>query len=100
MSQPPRKAKITWSPERVAAGLPEAEKLTRPTKPGHDAPSWGEDMWSLVCVFEPPAASQGNPSLADVSFLMPAAPHGRLEPGAKLLMHDATFGWADIEILS
>lgn len=100
MRQSPHKARITWSPARVAAGLPGVDKLTQPTKPGLHTPPWGEDMWSLVCIFEPPAASQGNPSLAEVSFLMPSAPHNRLEPGARLLMFDASFGWADIEILT
>ncbi|MEP6618898.1 MAG: hypothetical protein ABJE47_06275 [bacterium] len=72
-------ARIAWSAEQVRRGLP---AFTRTTDP-----AWFESMdegWSLVCQFHASPREQGSPSVAQVSFLEPNAPHERLVRGATL----------------
>ena len=94
-----RFAYITWSAARMTAGLPMVQSLTRPARLAPDLPPWGDDAWSLVCVFDPPPAVQGNPSLAHVSFLMKEAPQDWLAPGRTLWMLDADLGWAEVSMM-
>jgi len=92
------RARITWSPEQVRAGLPVFTKTTDPSWfLGEEA---GAEGWSLVCHFSEPPRSQGNPSLAEVRFLMPEAPHGRLTPGTALeLFEPATQRRARVDVI-
>ena len=91
-------ARITWSSEHERRGLPRAARMI---DPAWFTGSVGEkEAWSLVCTFEKPAAEQGNPSVARVQFMVPAAPENRLTPGATLrLFERATGGFAVVEIL-
>ena len=93
-----RLARITWSPEYVAAGLPEVVETIDPAWLG--ARTAGAEGWSLVCRFEPPPRVQGNPIVAAVRFLVPEAPHGVLVPGARLQLFERGTGrYAEVEIL-
>jgi hypothetical protein len=92
-------ARIAWSQQHVERGLPEIERTIDP--------AWfvGEALpanagWSLVCRFMPSPRAQGNPTFAEVEFLMPEAPAHRLVPGAKLRLFDRwTHDFADVEIV-
>jgi len=93
------RARVTFSPDQVKVGLPGVTKTTDPA--WLEGTSRGRDeAWSLICQFDRPPQMQGNPSLATVQFLVPDAPHERLQPGAKLhLFERATQQLATVEIL-
>lgn len=79
-------ALITWTQERVDAGLPTVESLTQPA--WLDSESREGDGWSLVCRFPHPPSEQGNPTWASVSFLFPEAPSSVMRPGNVLHLFD------------
>jgi hypothetical protein len=91
-------ARITWSAEQVRRGLPRFDETVDPAWLC-DAPP-NEDGWSLICIFAPPPAEQGNPTLARVHFMREEAPHQLLRSGAALrLFERATGQYAVVEIL-
>jgi hypothetical protein len=92
------RARVTWSNEQVALGLP---RTSRVVDPAWFIPSQGgEEGWSLVCDFDPAPVDQGNPSLASVHFMVDGAPVQRLQPGVTLrILERATQKFARIEIL-
>ena len=77
-------ARITWSPERIAAGLFAGTRLVTPAWFA-EAPASDEEGWSLVCTFEFAPSGQGSPSAATVQFLADDAPHDQLRAGTRLL---------------
>ena len=92
-------AKIHWSEACERHGL---SSRTRAIDPAwFSAPGVGsEEGWSLVCDFDAPASTQGNPSIARVQFMVEEAPHERLVPAATLqLFEPATGSRARVEIL-
>lgn len=63
-------------------------------RPGSDA------GWSLICEFERAPVEQGNPSAAQVQFVLDEAPRDWLRPGVSLRMFErATQQYARVEIL-
>ena len=95
---PEHRARVTWSAAQVRRGLPAFERTTDPAWFEVDAP--GAAGWSLQCLFDPPPATQGDPSIARVSFMMPHAPHARLIPGTRLSLFERGSGArALVEIL-
>src|SRR5687767_6275649 len=93
-----RLARITWSAEQVARGLPTWARTVDPA--WFDGDPAAAEGWSLTCRFESTPAEQGNPTLARVAFLVDAAPHERLAPGARLKLYERGTGQrADVEIL-
>src|SRR5262245_48054482 len=92
-------ARITWSEQQVGLGLPAIAQMTDPsffTEPG----SASEEGWSLICRFDSPPSSQGNPSLATIQFLVNEAPEHRLKPGVTLMLFERGTGkYAVVEIL-
>jgi hypothetical protein len=94
------RALIHWSATQVHRGLPDATELIDPAWLEGTLPRVDEG-WSLVCRFESSPATQGNPSVAWVHFMMPAAPHDALRPGMSLhLFERGTAREARVEILS
>jgi hypothetical protein len=90
-----RRARITWSPEQLNAGLPDSHESI---DPAWFAP--GEEGWSLVCQYAISPPQQGSPSIARVHFWIAEAPHERLVPGALLRMFErGTTKEATVEIL-
>lgn len=90
---------MTFSVGQVRLGLPTIAQTTDPAW-FEGTSSKLDDGWSLVCDFDQAPQFQGNPSLATVSFLMPGAPHDRLQPGTKLhLFERATQQLALVEII-
>ena len=95
---PEHQARITWSAAQIHQGLPSFEQTTDPAWFADDPP--GADGWSLVCRFAPTPQAEASPSLAQVAFMMPHAPHQRLAPGTRLhLFERASGGRALVEIL-
>ena len=96
---PERRARITWSPEPVAHGLPIWHCTIDPAWFEADPP--GSEGWSLKCRFEAAPAEQGNPTLAWVAFLVEDAPHERLTPGARLRLFErnAAGSYAHVEVV-
>ena len=88
-------ARIFWSDEQCRRGLP---AFTRTVDPAwFESP---EEGWSLVCRFHASPREQGSPSVAQVSFSVPEAPHARLLPGARLhLFERSTRLLASVEIV-
>ena len=101
MDQPPlpeHTARIFWSDQQIAKGLPDIAHTTDLS--GFPDDPAGPEAWSLMCRFEVSPRAQGSPSLAKVRFLVEAAPHERLIPGAKLkLFERGTHAHAKVEIL-
>ena len=62
-------------------------------------PPWKDDTWSLACDFDVPPAEQGTESIAQVRFLVPAAPDDRLRPGTTLWLYEGAALVATAEIL-
>lgn len=92
-------ARITWSSEQVRLGLPSFASTIDPVWLAADAARRAEG-WSLVCRFEAPPLEQGNPSMAQVRFMMDGAPHEQLIRGVTLRMFErATGQLATVEIL-
>jgi hypothetical protein len=92
-------ARITWSDEQVQLGLPRQLETIDPAWAA-DAVPRADDGWTLICRFAFPPSQQGNPSLADVAFLMEGAPHV-LARGAILKLYERSTGkYARVEILS
>ena len=93
-------ARIHWSAEQVARGLPAVTHRIDPSwfvEAGDDS----AEGWSLVCDFDEPPSVQGNPSIARVAFWMDHAPHDRLYAGVSLwLFERATRRYARVEIIS
>ena len=93
-------ARIHWSDAHVAHGLPAIDRSIDPAwfiEPGRGS----EEGWSLKYEFPVPPVVQGTPSIARVEFMMPEAPHERLQPGVWLeLFERATRQRARVEILS
>jgi hypothetical protein len=90
-------ASIRWSAERERQGLPAFERTTDPAWHVDEVPKQDEG-WSLMCHFDSAPVVQGNPSIAQVRYLMPNAP--RLVPGLRLrLFEHGTSQFADVEIL-
>jgi len=90
------RALIHWSAAQVRRGLPNVTELIDP--------AWLEgqldEAWSLVCRFASPPDQQGSPSSALIHFIMQAAPHHALRPGATLqLFERGTSQKARVEIL-
>jgi hypothetical protein len=71
-------ASIRWSTEQERQGLPAFSRTTDPVWRVDEVPKQDEG-WSLMCNFDSPPVVQGNPSIAQVRYLMPDAPH-RLVP--------------------
>lgn len=91
-------ASIRWSSAQQQQGLPEFTQAADPAWHVDEIPTQDEG-WTLLCDFDRPPVSQGNPSLARVRYLMPNAPH-RLVRGLRLrLFERATGQVADVEIL-
>ena len=84
-------ALITWSDEWVRRGLPKVDQTVDPAWFG-DESTREREGWSLECRFDTVPSEQGNPSTARVQFRMDNAPHGRLAPGAVLLMFESGTG--------
>jgi hypothetical protein len=96
--QKAHRASIRWSPEQQRLGLPQFTRTADPAWHVNDTPKRDEG-WTLLCDFERSPALQGNPSTAQVRYLMPNAPHP-LGPGVRLrLFERATSQFADVEIL-
>ena len=94
-----RRARITWSAAQVRKGLPTFSQTLDPAWVEGTVPRRDEG-WSLMCRVDAAPSEQGNPSMAHVRFLMPAAPHDALRPGATLrLFERETFDLAVVEIL-
>ncbi len=92
-------ADVEWSTAQVERGLPSFERITDPAWFWEDPPR-STQGWSLACEFTAPPSEQGNPSRATVRFVMDAAPHERLRPGALLRMFERpTHQYATITIL-
>ena len=92
-------ARIHWSPEQIALGLPRITRTIDPTMFDGAHPIRDEG-WSLICDFEVPPSEQGDPSTAHVQFFVEGAPHERLIPGTVLWMFErATQQNARVEIL-
>ncbi len=90
------RATITWSHEQETLGLPQRVETIDPAKLGD-----GGEGWSLVMRFDKPPAEQGNPSDAQVRFLVDEAPHAVLQPGRELRVFErATGQWARIRVTS
>ena len=62
-------------------------------------PPWKDDTWSLACDFDVPPAEQESASIAQVRFLVPAAPHDRLRLGTTLWLYEGASLVATAEIL-
>ena len=77
------RALITWSEDLLRLGLPDISQTIDPVVFGV-----GEDAWSLICRFERSPKAQGNPSEAQVRFLMDGASHERLVACATLRMFE------------
>jgi len=93
------RARITWSDAQVQRGLPAFSKTTDPAWTDGSVPKLHEG-WSLMCSFEVPPNEQGNPSIANVQFLVEKAPHALLVTGARLHMFERqTSQLALVEIL-
>ena len=92
-------ARIYWSVEQLALGLPAVDRTVDPAwllTPGPGS----EQGWSLRCEFSSPPALQGTPSVAQVSFVVPEAPHQRLSAGTWLELFERwTRQRARVEIL-
>lgn len=94
-----RLARITWSAQRVRQGLPAAYETVDPAWFGR-RPVTGEEGWSLVCRYDEPPRTQGNPTRAWVRFMAAGAPHERLAPGIVLRMFEPGTGQlALVEVL-
>jgi hypothetical protein len=92
-------ARIYWSPQHVALGLPAVTRTIDPTYFDGSDPIRDEG-WSLICEFEMSPAKRGHPSTAHVQFFVDHAPHERLAPGTVLWMFErATAQHARVEIL-
>jgi hypothetical protein len=92
-------ARIHWSTEQVRRGLPAVARTIDPAWLEAARPRIDEG-WSLICEFERPPVEQGNPSVAQVHFLMNDAPLDWLRPGTWLRMFErATQQYARVEIL-
>ena len=90
---------IFWSSERAARGLPSLSRVIAPAW-FDDAPPGPDEGWSLVCDFAQPSADQGDPSTAQVRFLVAGAPHARLCPGVRLRIFEReTQRYATVDIL-
>jgi hypothetical protein len=90
---------IFWSAEQATRGLPTVARAIDPAWFDDTQPGIG-DGWSLVCDFDPPPSEQGDPTTAQVRFLVAEAPHDRLRPGVRLrLFERATNRYATVEIL-
>ena len=91
-------ARVTWSEQCVATGLPEVAETIDPAWLGsHSTDVAG---WSLICRFDPSPRAQGNPTKALVRFLAHDAPHEVLRPGMRLQMFERGTGrYAEVEIL-
>jgi hypothetical protein len=100
-SRPAHKARITWTAEHVTLSLPAVTEMIDPVWFVLDGEAGlEEEGWSLVVRFERSPAEQGNPSEAEVTFLVEDAPHERLTPGGQLkLFERGTRGLASVEIL-
>jgi len=88
MTKTEHRARITWSPALEQQGLPTIHESIDPAW----LPSARSEGWSLKYRFATPPNEQGNPSEAQVSFLMDNAPHDQLRPGAKLLLFEKWTG--------
>jgi hypothetical protein len=96
---PSYQARITWSDEQAQLGLPDQLETIDPAWTSDAVPRVDEG-WSLVCRFASPPSRQGNPSLAEVAFLVAEAPKV-LTPGALLKLYERGTGkYARVEILS
>ena len=92
-------AQITWPAALLQKGLPSFSQTTDPAWFWDDDPQTSEG-WSLTCRFAAPPREQGNPSRAQVHFVVIAAPHHRLTAGTKLrLFEPATREYATVTIL-
>jgi hypothetical protein len=93
-------ARIHWSEAQVARGLPSVNRGIDPAwfiEPGPGS----DEGWSLRYEFASPPIAEGNPSTARVEFVLPGAPHERLQPGVWLeLFERATRERARVEILA
>jgi hypothetical protein len=99
MKRREHRAKIMWSEKQAERGLPSFSKTTDPAWTENSVPEKDEG-WSLACRFDRPPSQQGNPSVANVQFLVDEAPHGLLVAGARLrLFERATDQYAAVEIL-
>ena len=91
-------ASIRWSAEQDRQGLPAFSRTTDPAWHVDEVPKKDEGR-SLMCNFDSLPVVQGNPSIAQVRYLMPNAPH-RLVPGLRLRLFERGTGqYADVEIL-
>jgi hypothetical protein len=97
-----RNAKVQWfsSLLRGKHALPAGLRYIGIGRFAEDGPTWPDGAWSVLCRFDVPPAEQGNPSTAHVSFLVDAAPHDRLAPGAKFELYEGPHAVASIEVLS
>lgn len=92
-------ASIRWSSSQERLGLPDEVMVVDPAWLAGEVPK-RDASWSLVCEFAATPRRQGNPSLAQVRYLFPEAPHEQLAPGAKLqLFERGTTGVAHVEII-
>ena len=64
-----------------------------------DGPGWPDGAWSVVVEFDTPPAPRSVESMATVSFLMPSAPHERLQPGRVFTLHEGRAPVAEVEVL-
>jgi hypothetical protein len=65
-----------------------------------DGPEWPDGAWSVVVEFDTPPLPSSSESIATVSFLMPSAPHGRLQPGRVFTLHEGRVQVAEVELVS
>ena len=92
-------ARIYWSQEHIRNGLPKRDRTVDPAWFNDRWPPT-EEGWSLICNFKVPPSEQGDPSVAEVHFLVDGAPHDRLTPGTWLWMFErATRQRARVEIV-
>jgi hypothetical protein len=93
------KAQIQWSSTLISHGLPDITETIDPA--WFEYPDGAEsEGWSLVCAFASPPSAQGSPSVAQVHFMVPGAPHDRLSPGTVLYLFERrTARYATVTIL-
>ena len=93
------RARIHWSASRASRGLPDTLRYVHAIRFSQGLPPWPDESWSLVCTFDSSPLHQGNPSLARVRFLVDAAPHDQLKPGAKCWLYEGPAEAATVEVI-
>jgi hypothetical protein len=94
-------AKVRWlsQDEGGRSAIPDGTQYTTIAKFAGDGPGWPDGAWTIVMEFDKTPAEQGNPSVGRARFLMPAAPHERLEAGTTFDLYEGLRKVAIVEIV-